>query len=360
MTTAPNRATWRPLFLGALVAFAPLWAKAQTADSVFKTVKVGERAYALVGELTQRSPSNLGNNMTGGFIVADDGVVVIDSGGSKAGAEVIVQAVRAVTDKHILWVVNSGGQDHRWLGNDHFQKVVGARVIASDAGKQDQKARTFQQLDMAQRNVGERFAGTVAAYPDETFSRRYRLPVKGVQIDLIDVGGAHTPADLIVWLPQERIAFAGDVVFHERLLGIQPGLGLKWIAALKLLRDDLKPLIVVPGHGRPGPPERVIPDSLGYLEMLRDGAKNAFKAGAFDPVEAASAIDQSAFSDLERTVHYVSRVGLDYVKKRILEDAEGRKALWEQLQFALDGEPDPWFDFEEAAVDTRQFEELPS
>jgi nitrite reductase (NADH) large subunit len=58
---------------------------------------------------------------------------------------------------------------------------------------------------------------------------------------------------------------------------------------------------------------------------------------------------------LERTVHYVNRVGLDYVKKRILEDHEGRKALWEQLQFALDGEPDPWFDFQEAAVDTRQF-----
>ncbi len=58
---------------------------------------------------------------------------------------------------------------------------------------------------------------------------------------------------------------------------------------------------------------------------------------------------------LERTVHYINRVGLDYVKKKILEDAEGRKALWEQLQFALDGEPDPWFDFQEAAVDTRQF-----
>lgn len=58
---------------------------------------------------------------------------------------------------------------------------------------------------------------------------------------------------------------------------------------------------------------------------------------------------------LERTVHYVNRVGLDYVKKRILDDAEGRKALWEQLQFALDGEPDPWFEFDKAAVDARQF-----
>ena len=58
---------------------------------------------------------------------------------------------------------------------------------------------------------------------------------------------------------------------------------------------------------------------------------------------------------LERTVHFVNRVGLDYVKKRILDDAAGRKALWEQLQFALDGEPDPWFEFDKAAVDQRQF-----
>jgi len=63
---------------------------------------------------------------------------------------------------------------------------------------------------------------------------------------------------------------------------------------------------------------------------------------------------------LERTVHYVNRVGLDHVKKKILDDHAGRKALWEQLQFALDGEPDPWFDFKEASVDTRQFTTLPA
>jgi nitrite reductase (NADH) large subunit len=58
---------------------------------------------------------------------------------------------------------------------------------------------------------------------------------------------------------------------------------------------------------------------------------------------------------LDRTVHYVSRVGLDYIKKKILDDHEGRRALWERLQFSLDGEPDPWFEHEKAAVDTRQF-----
>ena len=58
---------------------------------------------------------------------------------------------------------------------------------------------------------------------------------------------------------------------------------------------------------------------------------------------------------LERTVHYINRVSLDYVKRKILEDAEGRKALWAQLQDALEGEPDPWFETQKASVDTRQF-----
>ena len=59
---------------------------------------------------------------------------------------------------------------------------------------------------------------------------------------------------------------------------------------------------------------------------------------------------------LERTVHYIHRVGLDHVRQRVVDDADGRRALWERLQFALDGEPDPWFEFDQARVDTRQFQ----
>ncbi len=58
---------------------------------------------------------------------------------------------------------------------------------------------------------------------------------------------------------------------------------------------------------------------------------------------------------LERTVHYVTRVGLDYVKKEMLDNAARRVALWERLQFTLDGEPDPWHQMQEARVDVRQF-----
>lgn len=58
---------------------------------------------------------------------------------------------------------------------------------------------------------------------------------------------------------------------------------------------------------------------------------------------------------LERTVHYLARVGMEHVKKRVLEDAENRRALWERLQFALDGAADPWLEADRAGVDRRQF-----
>ncbi len=61
---------------------------------------------------------------------------------------------------------------------------------------------------------------------------------------------------------------------------------------------------------------------------------------------------------LERTVHYIARVGLEHVKKAILEDHERRKALYERLLFSLDGEPDPWHQQVEAHVDARQFQPL--
>lgn len=58
---------------------------------------------------------------------------------------------------------------------------------------------------------------------------------------------------------------------------------------------------------------------------------------------------------LERTVHYLARVGLEHAKKRVVEDAESRRALYERLLFSLDGEPDPWHEQGKADVDARQF-----
>lgn len=262
------------------------------------TVKVADNIYALVGDLGQRSPENLGHNITSGFIVTAQGVVVIDTGGSLANAQAIHAAIRKVTDKPVIYAINSGGQDHRWFGNDYFKRQ-GARLIASEAAAQDMRERGAAQKAFIQPLLKEKFDGTQLVYPDITFKDRYTLPVTGEPIELIFTGGAHTPGDILVWLPQRSIVFAGDIVFVQRLLGVIPGNALHWIKNLEYLRDELKPKIVVPGHGRVTDIAESLRDSYDYLVFLRDATRQRFAEGAFDPVEASQGLDQSRFKYLE-------------------------------------------------------------
>jgi len=273
-----------------------LFAASLTAHAV-DTVKVADGVYALVGDLGQRSPENLGHNITSGFIVTTEGVVVIDTGGSLANAQAIHAAIRKVTDKPVIYAVNSGGQDHRWFGNDYFKKQ-GAKLIASEAAVPDMRERGAAQEATAQQLLKEKFAGTRLVYPDITFQDRYTLPVAGERIELIYTGGAHTTGDILVWLPKQSIVFAGDTVFVQRLLGILPGSALRWIKSLEYLRDKLKPKIVVPGHGHVTDLAESLRDSYDYLVFLRDAVTQRFAGGAFDPVEASQGLDQSRFKYL--------------------------------------------------------------
>ncbi|MET0106017.1 MAG: MBL fold metallo-hydrolase [Sedimenticola sp.] len=264
----------------------------------FERVQVGDNIYALVGELTQRSAHNLGNNMTVGFIVTGDGVVVIDSGGSRLGAEAIHTAIREVTDKPVTWVINSGGQDHKWFGNEYFIEQ-GAKTIASEKARQDMQNRRADQVSMSMKYLKEKFAGTNPTLPQTTFAERHQLPVEGIRIELIFAGGGHTPGDILVWLPDQSILFSGDTVYVQRLLGVRPGTGLKWIRSLEYIRDNLKPRVVVPGHGHVTDLDEALRDTYDYLVMLKDHAIRQFNEGAFDPVEATEGLDQSRFSYLQ-------------------------------------------------------------
>lgn len=268
------------------------------AAHAFDTVRVANNIYALVGDLGQRSPENLGHNMTSGFIVTDEGVIVIDTGGSRANAEQIHAAIRKVTDRKIVYAINTGGQDHRWFGNDYFRKQ-GARIVAADSTASDMRARGAEQVERIKPLLGDKFTGTQLVYPDTTFAQRMTLPVKGINIELIHTGGAHTPGDLLVWLPRHSIVFAGDTVFAERMLGILPDSAGRWIKSLEYLRDSLKPRIVVPGHGAVTNIDRALRDSYDYLVFLRSAVTKRFADGAFDPVEASQNLDQSQFSYLQ-------------------------------------------------------------
>src|SRR3970040_70763 len=157
--------------------------------------KVTDGVYALVGDIGQRSPENFGNNATFGAIVTGDGVVLVDPGGSYNGAKQIHEAIRSITDKPVRLVINTGGQDHRWLGNGYF-KAQGARIVASKGAVADQRARTTDQLISLNRFVGEKLmAGTEAVHAGETFENRLELDIGGGRLGLRHHGGGHSPGD---------------------------------------------------------------------------------------------------------------------------------------------------------------------
>jgi glyoxylase-like metal-dependent hydrolase (beta-lactamase superfamily II) len=267
------------------------------AAEVLQTLKLADGIYALVGPTTNRTPENLGNNANFGVLVGDDGVLLIDPGGTAKGAQMIEAAVRRITDKPVTLVINTGGQDHRWLGNAYF-KARGARVIASEEAVADQKARLQDQLQRLGQTAGDAaLEGTEPAYADQTFDDELRLEFSGIPLELHHAGHAHTPGDIFVWLPEQGIVFSGDIVYMDRMLGVGSQSAHKsWIGAFEAMAA-LQPELVVPGHGRPGPLAEATADTYDYLVFLRQAVGELLDEGL--GMESVGQIDQSRFSYLE-------------------------------------------------------------
>ncbi|MCG7971398.1 MAG: MBL fold metallo-hydrolase [Candidatus Thiodiazotropha taylori] len=267
------------------------------AGQVLKTEKLAENVYALIGPLTNRNLENLGNNANFGVIVTDDGVVLIDSGATDKGARMIHAAIKEITDKAVKWVINSGGQDHRWMGNGYF-KALGATIIASEKAVADQKARRESQLDRLWSLVGkEGLEGTDYIYADESFSQQKLFKVGNTRIEIHHAGHAHTPGDSYIWLPQHKIVFSGDIVYTDRMLGVGSMSAHKsWIAAFEAMAAK-QPEIVVGGHGSPATLAKAKADTYDYLLFLREAVLAFMDQG--NSLEDIGKIDQSRFSYLK-------------------------------------------------------------
>ena len=267
------------------------------AAPVLKTEQIAEDVFALVGPTTNRDPQNLGNNANFGVVVTREGVVLIDPGATRKGAQMIHEAVRAITDEPIRVVINTGGQDHRWLGNGYF-KELGAHIVANENAVDDQKARVQDQLISLTDLVGsDGLAGTEPVYADETFAERKDMTVGGTSIEIHHAGHAHTPGDSFVWLPVHRIMFTGDIVYTDRMLGIGPqSAHLSWISAFEAMAVR-KPEVVVGGHGMPADLARATADSYDYLVFLRQAVQTFMDNG--HGMEEIGMIDQSRFNYLE-------------------------------------------------------------
>lgn len=258
---------------------------------------VAKDVFAIVGAKEQRSAENLGNNATFGVIVTPEGVVLVDPGGSWKGAEAIDKAIAGVTDKPVKIVINSGGQDHRWLGNGYW-KAKGAKIIASEAAIADHKTRGAMQMEGLKQFLGDKLAGTAPVYADNAFKQEMKLNLGGVDLLIRHVGQAHTPGDSFLWLADRKVMFTGDIVYVERILGVGPQSHAgSWIKTFEAMAS-LGPAMIVPGHGGPTDLSRAKRDTLDYLVNLRTQIKALIdKSGS---LAEASKIDQSAFRRLEQ------------------------------------------------------------
>lgn len=279
------------LFLFALLALPTL---ASAVNLRFTEIAPG--VHAFVGEMGGRTYDNEGMNANVGFVVTKEGVVVIDSGSSYRVAKQMHEAIRRVTRQPVKYVINTGGQDHRWLGNGYF-KEQGATILAHKKAATDMAARGAEQIAGLKADLKERIDGTRATLPDQTFDTEKTLKLGGTELRIIHFHGGHTPGDSVVWLPASRVLFSGDLVYVDRLLGVIPVSNTKdWLASFEAM-EKLAPRQIVPGHGKVCDLARARRDTKDYLVLLRTHMKTALDKG-MDLQSALNSLDQIRFKHL--------------------------------------------------------------
>ncbi|BBB27084.1 MBL fold metallo-hydrolase [Amphritea japonica] len=290
MKTNLPRCLTLALFALATLITAPLSA------NPLKLINVADNVYALIGPMEQRSPTNLANNANFGFIVSDQGVLLIDSGGTLAGAKDIESHIRTITDKPVTLVINTGGQDHRWFGNSYFS-ARGADTLTSMQTQTDQATRGDNQSGSTSRLTGDSWQGTTPQPAQQAITEKQSITFGVTEIQIIPVGPAHTGGETLVWLPQHKILFSGDTVYLDRMLGVgSQSQHLSWLAAFATI-EALNPTTIVPGHGMPADLSKAQKETRDYLQLLRTEVAQLIEAGA--DMEDATLIDQSAYSYLK-------------------------------------------------------------
>lgn len=136
--------------------------------------------------------------------------------------------------------------------------------------------------------------GIELVLPTTLFDARYELNLDGKQVDLIYVGPCHQVGDTIIHLPEERVVFAGDVLFRQCTPMGWTGSYEKWYQCLDL-PIELDPEVIVPGHGPvcglEGPREL-----KAYLQYVRDESRKCFEAG-LTSLEAAKKIEFGPYGE---------------------------------------------------------------
>jgi glyoxylase-like metal-dependent hydrolase (beta-lactamase superfamily II) len=230
-------------------------------------------------------PGDTGRGVAGrpnaGFVVGEAGVVVIDALASPKQGQQLLQAIRRITSKPISWVILTHHHPDHHFGAIVFRRLGAKvichpdrRVLASEAGEDALVADWIRVVGLDAMRTFQ-FADT----PDRAVTGVDTLRLGRRELIIIHPGPAHSAGDLIVWLPQERILFAGDLLVEDGVTMVVDGNSSELLDALAMI-DSLNPSIAVPGHGAiPQRRSDLVARTRSYITNLRADMRVAVERG---------------------------------------------------------------------------------
>ena len=245
-------------------------------DKVLMAISVSPHVYYFQGDAGMASSSNQGFMSNAGFVVTDNGVVVFDSLGSPVLGAAMITAIRKITSVPIKRVIVSHYHADHIYGLQAF-KAIGAEIWAHQNG------RAYLASDVAVARLAERRVSLFPWVDDKTrvlaadkwldFTGHKVIPftMGGIHFQLIDVSGAHSDEDIMLFVEDDSVLFAGDLYFTGRIPFVGNANSRVWLTALNHMLE-VKPKIVIPGHGAkstdPAADLRLTKDYLTYLRKV--------------------------------------------------------------------------------------------
>lgn len=290
------------LFVGlaslGFIAHAQVASKAASAKPLMQLQQINPHVFYVQGASEMGSSANQNFISNAGFVVTPAGVVVVDALGSPELARRLLAEIRKITKKPIHTVVLTHYHADHIYGLQVF-KEAGARIVAHAAAREYLFSDTAKlRLEVSRQELWPWIDEKTRLVPaDVWLNSPHSFTVGGVQFDIQPVGPSHTAEDLVVYLPQKKILFAGDLVFRNRIPYVGQADSKHWIEALQnLLTFDTQ--WVIPGHGPiSNDPKGDMTLTRDYLMYLRETMGRA--ANEMEPFESAYAkTDWSKFEKM--------------------------------------------------------------
>jgi glyoxylase-like metal-dependent hydrolase (beta-lactamase superfamily II)/rhodanese-related sulfurtransferase len=261
-----------------------------------KPVKVADGVWSAIGATEPPSYENSGHNNNLSFIVTDAGVVVINASDNYLLARALHEEIRKVTSQPVRYVVLENGQGHAAMGAAYW-KEQGAHIIAHADAMAELEAHGEAILGRVLARSRDKGMGTRLVLPDETFDDKRVIELGGKRIELLYLGPAHSPGDISVWLPDQKVVIAGDIAFHQRLLPVFEHTDTAgWVETWPAF-EALEAEVIVPGHGTPTTIDVVRRYTYDYLVDMREQIGALIEDGG--TLADIYNIDQSAYIHLD-------------------------------------------------------------